>query len=257
MLKAAFFDIDGTLVHEKTGHVIPESAQKALDNLRAQGVKLIISTGRPTAMLPDFIKNYFDAFITLTGSYCYDSEGVYNDITISANECKNLYDLLVEKDLCAMFQYPDALYYNRRSADVIALEESSNVRFAHENLEMILERPAYQISPFLTPDYDEWLRKLMPNCIVTRWCDSFCDIIPGISSKPVGIKIMLDHYGISQEETIAFGDGDNDITMLEYCNIGVAMANGNPGCIAAADYVTTEVYNDGIANALRHFELID
>lgn len=257
MIKAAFFDIDGTLVHEKTGHVIPDSTYEALDKLRARGIKLIISTGRPTAQLPDFIKDYFDAFVTLTGSYCYDRDGVYNDITITADECKTLYDLIVEKDLCAMIQYPDAQYCNKKNEAVLGLEKNAALELQVGDLTRILREPAYQISPFVGPENDEWLRELMPSCIVTRWCDLFCDVVPGASSKPAGIKAILEHYGMTADETIAFGDGDNDITMLQYCGIGVAMANGNPGCKAVADYITTEVYNDGIANALRHFNLID
>ena len=90
-----------------------------------------------------------------------------------------------------------------------------------------------------------------------RWCDLFCDIVPKSSSKPKGVQATLDHFGISGAETIAFGDGGNDATMLEYCTLGVAMGNGTDEAKAAADYVTADIDDDGIAKALRHFGLID
>ena len=67
---------------------------------------------------------------------------------------------------------------------------------------------------------------------------------------------MIKHFGILPEETMAFGDGDNDISMIRYCKVGVAMGNASPDVKAAADYVTTDVTDHGIINALRHFGII-
>ena len=69
--------------------------------------------------------------------------------------------------------------------------------------------------------------------------------------------MMLDHYGLPLEGTVAFGDGGNDMTMIKDCGIGVAMGNAIPELKAEANYITTSVDEDGIANALRHFGIID
>ena len=66
----------------------------------------------------------------------------------------------------------------------------------------------------------------------------------------------MDHYMISQSETMAFGDRENDIDMIRFAGIGVAMGNGIPALQKAADYVTDDIDEDGIANALHHFGLI-
>ena len=66
----------------------------------------------------------------------------------------------------------------------------------------------------------------------------------------------MDHYMISQSETMAFGDGENDIDMIRFAGIGVAMDNGIPALQKAADYVTDDIDEDGIANALHQFGLI-
>ena len=108
----------------------------------------------------------------------------------------------------------------------------------------------------MPPERDEELRQAMPDCFVTRWCDVFCDIVPSNSSKPAGIRAALEHYGLRQEETIAFGDGGNDIPIIEYAGIGVAMGNATDDVKAAADYVTDTVDEDGVVTALQRFGVL-
>lgn len=96
----------------------------------------------------------------------------------------------------------------------------------------------------------------MPGCESMRWCDGFFDVIPKGSKKSGGIDKIIAHYGIRLEETIAFGDGGNDIDMLQHAGIGIAMGNAADNVKTAADYVTTSVDNDGILNALKHFGII-
>ena len=68
--------------------------------------------------------------------------------------------------------------------------------------------------------------------------------------------MLAAHEGLDISECIAFGDGGNDISILRAAGIGVAMGNAADGVKASADYVTTHIDDDGIANAFRHFELI-
>lgn len=97
----------------------------------------------------------------------------------------------------------------------------------------------------------------LPGCEATRWNPLFTDIVPRGGSKQVGMEKLLAHFGIRREECMAFGDGGNDIPMLRYAGIGVAMGNAREEVKAAADYVTSSVDEDGIAMALRHFGLLD
>lgn len=70
------------------------------------------------------------------------------------------------------------------------------------------------------------------------------------------IKHILDEYEIKPEECMAFGDAENDVNMLKYCGIGVALGNGTDACKAAADYITTDINDNGVENALKHFGII-
>ena len=105
-------------------------------------------------------------------------------------------------------------------------------------------------------EQEEAVLRGMPACEATRWTHLLCDIIPRGGGKHIGIQKVLDHYGFAREECMAFGDGDNDITMLRYAGIGVAMGNADAAVKAAADYVTTGTDASGIAKALRHFGML-
>ena len=82
------------------------------------------------------------------------------------------------------------------------------------------------------------------------------DIIPADGGKGNAIERILERYGLSREDAIAFGDGDNDIDMLRYAHIGVAMGNAGEHVKTHADYVTACVDDDGIYKALKVYGLL-
>ena len=96
----------------------------------------------------------------------------------------------------------------------------------------------------------------MPNSKAARWTTHFTDVIPKVGGKNTGIDAVIAHFGIKLEETMEFGDGGNDIDMLKHAGIGVAMGNAVENVKEIADYITTSVDDDGITNALKHFNVI-
>ena len=198
MIKAAFFDIDGTLFSH-TMHKIPDSARKAVHLLRENGVKVFLATGRGIRTLKkvswgDLV---FDGYITLNGQICLD---------------------------------------------------------ARENV--LFETPIYQMIGYMTRKETENLAPKIPNCKITRWYEDGIDIISKDGGKDHGIRKILEVHGFTREESIAFGDSDNDLEMLEFAGIGVAMGNAAESVKEVADYVTSHIDEDGIWNACKHFELI-
>ena len=81
-------------------------------------------------------------------------------------------------------------------------------------------------------------------------------MIPENGGKHVGIQSLAAHYGLKPEEILVFGDGKNDVEMLRYAGIGVAMGNACPEAKAAAKYITAHVDAGGVRHALRHFHVI-
>ena len=96
MIKAAFFDIDGTLLSFKT-HRIPASAQRVLDSFHEQGIACVIATGRPTYQMPDWLFDLgWDAYITLSGQHCFDAEGVYRSCPIDPADVAVIVDQVAQ-----------------------------------------------------------------------------------------------------------------------------------------------------------------
>ena len=93
----------------------------------------------------------------------------------------------------------------------------------------------------------------MPHCKATSWHKRARDIIVKEGGKDIGIQEILQYYNLDLSQIMAFGDGDNDIKMLEIAGIAVAMGNGNDNVKAMADYVTDDIDEDGIVNALYHY----
>ena len=114
----------------------------------------------------------------------------------------------------------------------------------------------YQLSAFLPPENEAEFLRRCPGCIAVRWSPDFCDILPAGGGKPNGLAHTLAHLGLTREQAISFGDGGNDVTMLQYAGIGVAMGNACAEAKAAADYVTDDIMKDGLTKALEHFGLI-
>ena len=119
-----------------------------------------------------------------------------------------------------------------------------------------LSETVYQLIAFFTAEQEKRIMKVLSHCESTRWNPLFTDIVPLGSSKRVGIDKMLEHYHIGLDECMAFGDGGNDIQMLSHVGIGVAMGNAAEDVMSAASYVTTSVDENGVYNALKHFNII-
>ena len=82
------------------------------------------------------------------------------------------------------------------------------------------------------------------------------EFVPKGTSKATGIDWLCRHMGIKNEDTYAIGDSVNDLDMLSFVGHGIAMGNGTPPAKEAAEFVTTDIYDDGIKHAMEHYGLI-
>jgi Cof subfamily protein (haloacid dehalogenase superfamily) len=119
-----------------------------------------------------------------------------------------------------------------------------------------LSHEIYQLTPFFSPEDELTIAPQMPQSEFGRWYHSFVDITAKGNTKQNGIDEFIKHFGFKLEETMAFGDGGNDIGMLRHAGIGIAMGNAKDDVKASADYVTASVDEDGIYKALKHFGVI-
>lgn len=257
MVKAIFFDIDGTLVSFLT-HTVPQSTCEALKKLRAEGIKVFIATGRPKKLMMDAVGHLeFDGYITLNGAYCFtaDHQDIYKSL-IPEEDVERLISYSHEhSETPFVFVHGDDWFLtsvNQAVKDVARLIKI-HIPPVHP-AEYARGKEIMQIMGYFPEkDDEEIFSHTLKHCTPMRWYPLFADIIATGNSKSHGIDRVLEFYGIDLKDTMAFGDGGNDIPMLLHVNTGIAMGNAAEKVRNAADYVTTSVDEDGIVNALRHF----
>ncbi|MBR4291087.1 MAG: Cof-type HAD-IIB family hydrolase [Oscillospiraceae bacterium] len=256
MIKAAFFDVDGTLLSYKTRKVC-ESAKAAIAKLQAQGILCIVATGRhmiqmsklPVADIP------FDAFVMLNGQLVLDKQqNMLFGVPIEGKAKAFLVEKFNDHTYPAVMVEQNQMYLNCVTDHVLDV----NKRMAISLLPLSDYRGGdiYQICAYLRPEDEHLVEPISKDCVLTSWHFGGKDIIAGGGGKMAGIKRYLDMIGIKPEEIIAFGDAENDLDMLRFAGIGVAMGNAEEAAKAAADYVTADIDEDGIEKALKHFGLI-
>ena len=254
-VKAVFFDIDGTLVSFKT-HTVPPSAVKAIKALQEKGIKVIVATGRSIKAIDHIRYLNFDGFITFNGGYCVANDGRLllrkaidpTDIQRLLDHTTHHFALMYEKDVFISHVTPEiAGMYAHLNLPVPPLMNRERTDVTN----------VLQANIFMPPDKElEFMKNVMPNSLATRWTPLFADVNPGGSSKKVGVEIFCDHFGFDASETMSFGDGGNDISMLMQTGIGVAMGNANKNVKEIADFITTDTDTDGVFNALVHYNVI-
>lgn len=260
-IKAVFFDIDGTLVSFNT-HQVPQSAKQALQTMRERGVRVFICTGRPlirAGFITQAADFDFDGIIAMNGQYCQSKGHLIYHQPIARDNLENVLPYLEEQHIACDFVESDYMYINCMTETVSTFRKKLGRTVEPEpvdDVSRINDHPVYQICPFVTREEETEILRRMPDCRAVRWHPAFADIIPKDGGKASGIREVLRYYGIKQEETMAFGDGGNDLDMLLYAGIGVAMGNAEDEVRKTADYVTASVDNDGVAKALKLFQVI-
>ena len=262
-IKAVFFDVDGTLTSFTT-HTVPQSTIDALHMLRERGVLIFICTGRAPSqfgVVADMMPVSFDGIVAANGQYCFDDHGFLDTQPIGVGDIAVIVAWLdSHPDVVASFSERDYGYVNQITAAMEQtwrqLGKTAPTRYIDDPHTRPLTHETFQISPFITPEQEAELTRLCRNVAGVRWHPDFTDMIPADGGKPRGIRCFMEHHGFSREQTMAFGDGGNDMAMLRFAGIGVAMGNANDEVRAAADYVTDDVDHDGVMNALRHFGVI-
>jgi hypothetical protein len=254
MVKAAFFDIDGTLTIMGT-QTIPDSTLQALKQLKEKGIKVFIATGRPVINTGFILEKFdFDGYLALNGQYCVIDGELVRNCWIPKETFPVLLPYLEEKQVATMIAELDYVYMNHSNA---AMDEYCKGHMRP------LDDPArtathntYQLMTYIPEqDEDDFFRHC-PGCKAARWNPLFTDVIPVDGGKNKGIDEMCRHIGCTADDVIAFGDGGNDIDMLRHVRLGIAMGNADDKVKAAADYITDDVAQDGIMKALKHLGIL-
>lgn len=260
--KTIFFDIDGTLLGTKNGKMfqIPESTLRALRELKQNGHRIAICSGRPESFIHMFFPGIFSSFVASNGTHV-------------VFEGKTVFDKMFSTErIRTLMRHFDSfgcryLFVGKQHA------------WAHGLSDELFEclRANYALPGFLVPEWEP--EKISANMmdfvflseedyraqrgafsgdmVVNRHPGGLtADLSFADNDKAAGIGRFLEFSGIRKEDTIAFGDGYNDITMMGAVGCGVAMGNAVDDVKKAAGYVTEDIFSDGIYLACKHFNLI-
>ena len=257
MIKALFIDFDGTLFSHNI-HQIPDSALNAIKQVREKGILVFLCTGRAKSEFKQFDLSMVevDGMVLCNGQVVFDKDGnIIYENPISGELRERLLDIFSNRKLPIYFASNEDLFVNYVNDTIIKVQAdvSSNV----PKIKAYEGESFYMASAFYDNDEElEFLNSLKDIAEVTGWHNGAVDIVPKGSCKSAGIKETIKRLGIRVEETMSFGDGDNDVDMLKGCGIGVAMGNAPDFVKEAADYVTDDIDEDGLHNALRHYGII-
>ena len=257
MIKAVFFDVDGTLVSHKSKSV-PESAKEALESLRSKGIKVFLSTGRHIHELKNMPTNgiEFDGYVLLNGQIGLDEkQNMIFSHPFEKEDVKGLVDIFHKKEYPFVLVNKDGHYMNYINEFVeVAM---AGVSTPIPPVRAYQSEALYQATVFIPPTEDEvFTSKLPKGCKMARWGSHGADIIAAEGGKAVGMEFFGKLLGILPEEMMAFGDAQNDMDMIQYAGIGVAMGNAEECLKEIADYTTTDVDDNGVWNALQKFGIL-
>ncbi len=257
MIKAIFFDIDGTLVSFKT-HEVSASTREALTVLRQKGIKIFIATGRHQIAINNLPELEFDGYVTLNGGLCYAGhDTIIYKHPIPAQDVERMVSYMEKHPMPCVFVREKDMYINYVDETVKDVFHMLNfIQVPQADLRTLMHEEVMQFIAFFNERKEPEVMNHLPHCRATRWFHSFSDVVPQGTSKTIGIRKTIEHFGIQPDEVMAFGDGGNDMEMLRDTALGVAMGNAEEEVKKTADYVTTSVDEDGIALALKHFGLI-
>ena len=256
MIQAIFIDVDGTLLSHSQKKV-PDSARRALNAVQQKGIKIFLATGRhpiELAMLP-LEGLHFDARVLLNGSLVLDADDtIIHSKPLSESSMKRLSRAFAEGEESLMFVTADRMYVNKIKPETVRAQASISTPVPPVG--EYRGEPVYQGVVYGEDAVGDVYRRLLPECALTRWHEGAFDIIPADGGKSDGISALLKSEGLDASEIICIGDGENDADMIAFAGIGIAMGNADPKSKAAADYVTADIDDDGLAKALTHFGLI-
>ena len=268
--RLAAFDLDNTLVGRDLA--FSPRVRAAVARAQAQGVLVTIATGRglwPTTQLARELGVKIP-IVCFQGGLVYDflAERLIHETRLDPAVVPAIVRLAEERGWNLEFETPWVVYVRRdidHAEAIVAMLKTVNVRWVDDFLAELSETP----HKFLLSVPDPALRDGVEADLRACWDQNlaritivpshplFVEGIPHGMSKAAGVSWLATHLGIEREAVMAVGDYNNDVEMLEWAGLGVAMADGSPAALAAADEVVPPQAEDGAAVALEKFVLGD
>ncbi len=251
--KIYFFDVDNTLLDHRTG-AIPASALTAIDALRRAGHTIVVATGRSYGHAKPFVDLVApDYVITQNGARILKGESEVLSLPLERQPIVTLFEWMDEIGHPYGVNDGQSGYLSARVG--CAMDALATVSMPFQNDDRFyLCRDAHQAWLFFDESLDATLmpeiRRRYPDFGLVRWHRSAVDVMPAGVNKWTGCQWVMRATGFAAHQAIAFGDGLNDMEMLQGVGVGIAMDNGHPELKAVAQHIAPALHLDGIATML-------
>ncbi len=262
MKSIVFFDIDGTIATEDERAFIPQSTRDAIKRTRELGNLTFINSGRTAFNISPRIKELgFDGYICGCGTYIeYNNELMFRNI-IEKDECLRIAQLMRKCNVTPVYEHTDGYFFDDKAPMTdglryfmeVFVDSGIDVSRRVEDDEFIFDK--FVIWTNENSDMELFNREIGKNYTIIDRGNGFYENVPLGYSKATGIAKILDILGIPLENAYAIGDSMNDLSMLKAVPNSIAMG-GAEVLYPYVSYITTPIENDGIYNALKHFDLI-
>lgn len=260
-------DIDGTLTNSQKE--VSEQTMNAILKAQERGHIVVLASGRPTPGILDLAKRlklseYNGYVLSYNGGKiirCKNNEIIYQK-PLPHEIIPKLYEAAVENSV-GILTYEDNYVIAGTDIDEYILKE---VKLNHMTLKKVDNFPSYvtfEVNKCLITGHGSHLEKV-EQIMKAKFGDLlniyrsepyFLEIMPQNIDKAYSLSKLLEYLGLSNEQMISCGDGFNDVSMIQYAGLGVAMANAQDIVKEAADYITLSNDEDGIAHVIHEFLL--
>jgi hypothetical protein len=263
--KLLVLDIDGTLTN--SDKQITDNTKKGIMNIMERGHKVILASGRPTPGMKKYaeeleLEKYGGYLLSFNGGRiinCKTGEIVYQRI-IPKNVISGIYKYALSNDAGLITYLGDNIILGTRMDNYIEIESRINGMEIKQvdNFVHFLDFDVNKLLMTAEPDkaeiyVEELSKKYKDDLSIYRSEPFFIEIMPKNVDKAQSLDKMLSTVGLTRENTICCGDGFNDMSMIQYAGLGVAMENAQPEVKEVADYITKSNDEDGIVTVIDNF----
>ncbi|KRM57704.1 hypothetical protein C5L31_000518 [Secundilactobacillus malefermentans] len=250
-----FFDLDNTLLNADTK--LDNEVADAMSQLRQNGIVPVISSGRNIFEIQTIMdKAGIDTVVSANGSYVINHGQPIYESKITDEQIERFSKIATEHGNSFVVLNDQTSRLNKFTQMAQNAFDNVNSPVPTVDANFYKTNPIYMMI-ILTDSEDDFYRQTFENDFTFYRNTPFSmDVVAQGGSKKVGIKKLLELPEYSGVPTYAFGDGNNDIAMLEAVDHPVAMGNALPHVKPYAEFVTTNNTNHGIVNGLKHFKLI-
>ncbi|GAA0372600.1 Cof-type HAD-IIB family hydrolase [Bacillus horti] len=254
--RIVFFDVDGTLTDYESGN-ISLSTKLAVKDLITKGYIVVAATGRPLSMCKQIQDLGIETFITANGGLVKYKENVIHKVPMNKNIVLEVMEFAhIENNGLSFYTEDFSMNGVKEKEILVALKETLSLDDYPVTNPFILDQEIYLLCLFANNETVQKYIQSFPHLTFKRWHPYVLNVLQEDVSKSLAIVKTLEYFGIDKSEAIAFGDGENDMDMLELVDLGIAMGNATEKLKDIAGYVTKKSSEDGIQYALKKLGII-